>query len=262
MTMHNQLKLTGLAVLAAATCGAAEPEPGSFERSQVSRQTVWECVPHPGLSNVLIIGDSISIYYTPGVRNLLEGKANVFRPIRYDSASGRYSFENCGDTEKGLQRIKDWLSVQGNTKWDVIHFNWGLHDLKRISKEKGNQSDDPTVPPAVPVEQYRENLEQLVTIMKSTGAVMIFGATTPYVEGVRPCRIPEDALRYNEAAMEVMKKHEVVVNDLYSAVLPRLEELQQPVNVHFKPEGSWFFAQQVADAIKRHLPEGSGQNSK
>jgi hypothetical protein len=164
MTLPRRLKLKGLAVLAAAMCGAAESEPGSVELSQVTRHTVWECAPDPALPNVLIVGDSISISYTPGVRDLLQGKANVFRPVMYDSVKQKYTFENGGDTEKGLRRIKDWLSVQGTTKWDVIHFNWGLHDLKRISKEKGNESDDPSVPPVVPVEKYRENLEQLVTI--------------------------------------------------------------------------------------------------
>jgi acyl-CoA thioesterase-1 len=241
-------------------CGAAESEPGSVELSQVTRHTVWECAPDPALPNVLIVGDSISISYTPGVRDLLQGKANVFRPVMYDSVKQKYTFENGGDTEKGLRRIKDWLSVQGTTKWDVIHFNWGLHDLKRISKEKGNESDDPSVPPVVPVEKYRENLEQLVTIMKSTGAVLIFGTTTPYVEGVLPCRIPEDAIRYNEAAREVMKKHGVVVNDLYSAVLPHLGKLQQPVNVHFKPEGAVFLAEKVADMIARYLPAENQMN--
>ena len=28
---------------------------------------------------------------------------------------------------RGLEKLKSWL---GKGKWDVIHFNWGLHDLK------------------------------------------------------------------------------------------------------------------------------------
>ena len=62
------------------------------------------------LPNVLILGDSISIGYTPVVRDALKSKANVIRPSA-----------NCGETRMGLAGIDDWL---GDGKWDVIHFNW------------------------------------------------------------------------------------------------------------------------------------------
>ncbi|MGH9342569.1 MAG: SGNH/GDSL hydrolase family protein, partial [Terriglobia bacterium] len=68
----------------------------------------------PGLPRVLLIGDSISIYYTITVRNSLKGKANVHHiPV------------NGGNTEFALNHLDDWLGIG---KWDVIHFNWGLHD--------------------------------------------------------------------------------------------------------------------------------------
>ncbi|KRP37015.1 MAG: hypothetical protein ABS34_04775 [Opitutaceae bacterium BACL24 MAG-120322-bin51] len=66
------------------------------------------------LPNVLIIGDSISIAYTQPVVEQLKGVANVQRVKA-----------NCGDTQRGLQSLHVWL---GRTHWDVIHFNWGLHD--------------------------------------------------------------------------------------------------------------------------------------
>src|SRR5512133_119554 len=72
----------------------------------------------PGLPRVLLIGDSISMGYTLPVRTLLAGKANVHRPP-----------ENCGDTARGVKSLDKWL---GDGKWDVIHFNFGLHDLKYL----------------------------------------------------------------------------------------------------------------------------------
>mgnify|MGYP005673497673 CR=1 FL=1 len=42
----------------------------------------------PDLPNVLIIGDSISIGYTVAVRRLLDGKADVFRPMTNCNHSG------------------------------------------------------------------------------------------------------------------------------------------------------------------------------
>jgi acyl-CoA thioesterase-1 len=67
----------------------------------------------PKLSRVLIIGDSISIGYTVPTRELLAGVANVHRIP-----------ENGGPTINGIKKIDAWL---GDSKWDVIHFNWGHH---------------------------------------------------------------------------------------------------------------------------------------
>ena len=71
----------------------------------------------PGLPRVLLIGDSISIGYTLPTRELLDGKANVHRIPT-----------NGGPTTRGLEQLDRWL---GDSRWDVIHFNFGLHDLKR-----------------------------------------------------------------------------------------------------------------------------------
>src|SRR5262245_39232334 len=68
------------------------------------------------LPRVLLIGDSISIGYTLPTRKLLEGKANIHRILT-----------NGGPTTNGLKNLNSWL---GSEKWAVIHFNWGLHDLK------------------------------------------------------------------------------------------------------------------------------------
>jgi acyl-CoA thioesterase-1 len=73
----------------------------------------------PKLPRVLLIGDSISIGYTLEVRKLLAGKANVHR-----------NPGNGGPTINGLARLDEWL---GTSRWDVIHFNWGLHDLKVLT---------------------------------------------------------------------------------------------------------------------------------
>jgi acyl-CoA thioesterase-1 len=77
-----------------------------------------------GLPRVLILGDSISIGYQAPLREALKGKANVHRPAT-----------NCGPTTRGVQGIDEWL---GDGKWDVIHFNFGLHDLKYIDDQGKN----------------------------------------------------------------------------------------------------------------------------
>lgn len=182
------------------------------------------------LPKVLLIGDSISIGYTQPTITLLEKQAIVTRVK-----------DNCGPTSYSLDRIDDWL---GNTKWDVIHFNWGLHDL-RIMTNGQHQ---------VELEQYEANLRRLVEKLKAIGAKLIWASTTPVPEGkLNPPRRPADVPRYNEAALRVMKEFGVSVNDLYAFALPRLSESQLPSNVHFKPVGSAQLAKPVAEAIAAAL---------
>src|SRR5258708_28446482 len=80
-----------------------------------------------GLPRVLLIGDSISMGYTVPVRELLKGKANVHRIPT-----------NGGPTTNGITNLKAWL---GDSKWDVIHFNWGLHDVKFIRDDPSKRAD-------------------------------------------------------------------------------------------------------------------------
>jgi len=208
----------------------------------------WAIEPNPKLPNVLILGDSISIGYTLQVRELLKGKANVFRP----HVPGGKRPMNCAGTTSGVQKIDDYLAAQ--KKWDVIHFNWGLHDLKHVHPKTGQNSNSFDDPQQAAPDAYEKNLKEIVGKLKATGAKLIFATTTPYPDGVKPARLPADAKRYNDIALKIMKANGVAVNDLYSAVLPKLDKLQKPVNVHFSNEGSAFLAERVARAITPALP--------
>ena len=189
----------------------------------------------PGLPRVLLIGDSISMGYTPGVRDLLKGKANVLHPP-----------ENCSSTIVGLKRLDAWL---GEKKWDVIHFNFGLHDLKYVDEkgtlvavEKGKQW--------VPLEEYEKNLRQIVERLKKTGARLIWCSTTPVPEGA-PGRVAGDEVKYNQAAGKVMTESGVEIDDLHAFASPKLKDIQLPKNVHFTPEGSRQLAAVVAAKIEK-----------
>ena len=200
---------------------------------------------------VLILGDSISIGYTPIVQELMQDEAIVLRPM---TDAGRP--ENCEGTTKGVEAIDRWLQIDGG-RWDVIHFNFGLHDLKRVDPDTRQNSDDPTHPRQAEPEAYERNLRAMVAQLKATGAALVFATTTPVPEGgVRPHRDVDDPGRYNAIAQRVMREHGIAVNDLYALVLPRLEEIQQPVNVHFTAEGSRLMAEAVAAAIRARLGGG------
>jgi acyl-CoA thioesterase-1 len=236
---------TGFAGHLTAADASARPEAGS--KSEEKKQS-WAFTPDPALPNVLILGDSISIGYTLDVRRLLAGKANVFRPTSKDGKSA----ENCSGTTKGVASIDRWL---GDRKWDVIHFNFGLHDLKHVAKPGADTAtSNATDPRQADVEQYRRNLEVIVPKLKATGARLIFATTTPVAPGTAsPLREPDAPPRYNAAALEVMKAHGIRVNDLHAFCLPQLEKLQLPRNVHFTAAASKALAEQVAGVIQEEL---------
>ena len=189
------------------------------------------------LPKVLIIGDSISIGYFETTKKLLEGKAEVC-----------HNPGNAQDTRYGLQQLDAWL---GDTHWDVIHFNFGLHDLKYVDA-KGELVAPKSGTQLVPPDEYGHNLELLVARLKKTHAKLIFATTTAVPAGAMG-RIKGDAEVYNRVAVPIMKKNHVRVDDLYAITLPRLDFLQQPDNVHFTPEGYRVMAKEAADSIRAAL---------
>jgi len=201
---------------------------------------------------VLILGDSISIGYTPIVREVLSGQCVVIRPT---TADGRP--ENCQGTRHGVEHIDRWLAL-GNGRWDVIHFNFGLHDMKRVDPQTGAVSTNPADPRQSSPEKYEAQLRQIVARLKQTGARLIFATTTPVPDGgVRPHRDVKDPNRYNDVARKIMQEHDVAVNDLFAFAFPRLGEIQQPVNVHFTQAGSKALAERVVASIRAALKESA-----
>lgn len=247
------LLLTPLATVFAAKTKAVPrqtPEVGS--QAENSKKLHWAFTPDPGLPNVLLLGDSISIGYTLSVRKLLAGKANVFRPVTADGQGP----VNCSGTTAGVKGIDDWLAGR---KWDVIHFNWGLHDLKHVTAPvTGSNSNNPGDPVQAGVEEYGRNLEVIVGKLNATGARLVFATTTPVAPGTKnPLREPESPPRYNAAALKIMKANGIRVNDLFAFCKPQSAKLQQQKNVHFTPAGSKALARQVAAAIQTELVDGN-----
>ena len=205
------------------------------------------------LPNVLILGDSISIGYTPFVKELLAGTANVYRPTLENGEP-----ENCEGTTKGVLNIDRWLTSTGlgesANQWDIIHFNFGLHDIKHVDPVTGENSNNPKDPQQAELSQYKKNLEVIVEKLKATGAKLIFATTTPYPDDVQGVlRDPGMPVKYNKAAVKIMNKSDIDINDLYAFMLPRMNEMQLEKNVHFKPEGYKALATKVKDRILENL---------
>ena len=184
-----------------------------------------------GLPRVLLIGDSISMGYTLPTRTLLAGKANLHRIP-----------QNGGPTKNGLAHIDKWL---GTGKWDVIHFNWGIHDLKFMPDGKRQ----------VEAADYENNLRTLVARLKQTGAKLIWASTTPIPEGeLNPSRRFGSVQEYNAIAARVMSENGIPIDDLNAHITPQFDRLHNPKDLHYGPEGYQFLAQKVAEEIAKALP--------
>ena len=189
------------------------------KRQKVAGQSnAWDFVQDdPQLPRVLLIGDSVSRGYTQPTRKVLQGKANVHRAPA-----------NCGPTALGLKKLDVWL---GDGNWDVIHFNFGIHDRN------------------TPIDVYTQRLEELVQRMKKTGATLIWTTTTPIPDVPSKKQTAASIVERNEAAAAIMKKYNIAVDDLFTAITPHLDRLQNPNDVHFNGAGYEFLGERVGEAI-------------
>lgn len=202
----------------------------------------------PALPNVLLIGDSISMRYTAGVRKELKGAANVFRAP-----------DNCRSTRQTLEHIETYL---GDVRWDVIHFNWGIHDLTHLSPE-GKAAPPPEGSHQVPLKTYRVNLGKLITRLKATGAHLIRATTTPIGSKSEKVgfRRDRDVVAYNAAALEAVNSRRIAVNDLYSLIKPQADALL-PDGVHPNAKGIRILARAVAKSVEDRLPDSGGAQAR
>lgn len=185
--------------------------------------TAWDYVQDdPKLPRALLIGDSISRGYTLAVRKALAGKVNVHRAP-----------ENCGPAANGLKKLPVWL---GAGKWDVIHFNFGIHDRK------------------TPLPDYEQRLDELAAKLKATGAKVFWANTTPVAEGGMKDATDADLVARNAVAAKVMQKHSIPVDDLYNWIKPDLAKYQNPNDVHFGEPGYARLAERVAHVIEVAAP--------
>ena len=186
---------------------------------------------------VLMIGDSISLGYTPHVTRLLEGKAVV------SHAPG-----NAEHTGTGLQLLEDWI---GETKWSVIYFNWGLWDLCYRHPDSKHQGKRDKINGSITttLRQYEQNLDLLVSRLKETNAVLIWANTTVVPED-EAGRFVGDDKRYNDVAAKVMKKHDIAISDLNELTSDFTPDLfESPGNVHYTNEGYRLIGERVAKQI-------------
>lgn len=193
----------------------------------------------PTPQKVLLIGDSISVGYTPVVAAELAGRFAV-----------AHQEGNSGDTLNVLAHLDGWLAADADAA--IIHFNVGLHDLRLWHDSRGRQ---------VPLPDYRANLGRIVRRLQATGAPLVWATTTP-VDDERNAatagefhRANRDVLAYNTAARDVAQAAGIPVNDLYAVVVAAGPgRYLGGDGVHMTDEGYALLGRAVARAVREHAP--------
>ena len=174
------------------------------------------CMPGPGLEpsttqpNCLILGDSVSIGYA-GVAAKALADVCMTQHSPYDVADG-----GAGSTAVGVACLDNFLVTQRQTpvKWDVILYNFGLHDL-----------DNSTAGEAT----YRKQLTNITARLVATGAKLIYATTTPFMPMTT---IGDDVVAdLNSIARDVIKGKSIGLLDLHEVVM----ETCSPPPAHTAP---------------------------
>jgi hypothetical protein len=179
------------------------------------------------LPRVLLIGDSITRAYYPKVADLLKGKAYV----------GRLASSKCIGDPALVEEVK---LVMGESHFDVVHFNNGMHGWGYTELE------------------YREHFPDFLAAIQAGApdAKLIWASTTPVRVANHLDQLSDrtDRVRERNAiAADVLTAHEIGFDDLFSLV-EHHPEYYKPDGVHFEEAGVEAEAEQVAAKISEVLP--------
>lgn len=191
---------------------------------------------------ILIIGDSISIGYTPFVQKKFG-----------DNAMVAHNPGNAQHTGTGLEMIEEWI---GEENWDIIQINWGLWDLcyrHPDSKEYGNR-DKINGTLTYSLEEYESNLDAIVTKIKQISNAKLIFVNTTFVPENEAGRFMKDPKKYNRVAKKVMKDQNVLINDLYKPSISIHHTYGIGDNdVHYSPEGYEQLGEIVYEFLQKEI---------
>lgn len=169
------------------------------------------------MKKMFVMGDSISIHYRGYLANMLRGKISfevnqkelAYAEIDLDNPMGA----NAGDSGMVLQKIREYRDA-GLMDFDWMLLNCGLHDIKRDRQTGAFQ---------VPIEQYRRNLREILSLIDGAPQRLIWVRTTPVDDERHNAiakfnRYEKDVAAYNGAADEIMRAAGVRSIDLHSFV--------------------------------------------
>jgi len=172
---------------------------------------------------VLFLGDQVHGSIVQAAAKELGGKVRIQFPPE----------GSVNDSGNALKQID---SLLGETKWDIIYFNFGIGDLfykdPSTSEIRIMAKDGGGVRVSTP-EQYEKQLDALVQRLKKTNAKLIWGSTTPmanvhFFSSFQGNLFDANSEKeYNAIAARVMAKHKVPVLDLHGYVMAQFKPAEK-----------------------------------
>ena len=189
------------------------------------------------MDTLLLIGDSIRMFYCKYVREEMGDRMNVVWPE-----------ENCRFSLYTLRNMWEWANLAENPE-DVVavHWNNGLWDVTRRTIDGEC---------LVSKEEYARNLERLIVEFhgRFPKAKIIWATITP-VDPAFPTARNDDIDAYNEIALGIMAKHNIPVNDLHATMAAHPEYIRRDDLIHETEEGARVLARLVKEAVLKALDE-------
>lgn len=192
------------------------------------------------MKRVLLIGNSIRMFYQPEVEKLLGSEYQVMGPN-----------ENCRFSAYVFNSLRFWLTQYPAP--DIIHWNVGLWDTAILYHEDGCFT---------PIESYVAYMKKILRELKKTGAVIIFATTTPVSDekysllGPKPpAHKNEDICRYNKAVLNAFSSESIIVNDLHGLMYDEKEKYLSEDMIHPNADGVKLLGRAVADMIRAQKVE-------
>lgn len=178
--------------------------------------------------NVLIIGDSLTIGYTPYVAKELADVAFV-QHAPWDVSDG-----GAEETAYLLQCLPNWLAAPSGIPIavDVIWFNSGMHNLLAPG-ERGVPGQAGTWD--VYAGELKRSTAQIADYAARTRTKLMFGLTTPFLCDAAKDSIISDILNANASA--IVRSFSIPVVDLHGPIIAKCGA--PPTPACFGLEGCW-----------------------
>ncbi len=176
------------------------------------------------LPRVLLVGDSITHNYQETVRELLRGVCYV------DYVATSYAI----DAKMYNQLVYSFMT---DSKYDLIHFNHGLHGI-HLSKKS-----------------YTSRMKKLLSKIEKDAKLILATSTVVYKEGNKRLdgawmkRVKER----NAAVAEIATEKGYAVDDLYTVSVAIPKEHRNADGTHYLKEGYDALAATVAKCIGENL---------
>jgi lysophospholipase L1-like esterase len=221
------LALISLRPFCASATDLAAPMPVHVVREETEWLDVW--LPHStdrSLPHVLLIGDSITRGYGPGVEKALAGRAYV----------GRLATSKSLGDPAYLEEVA--LILRSNSV-DVIHFNNGLHGAGYTEQ------------------QYASAIPRLLKVFRryAPSAQLVWANCTDALGSGQPMELtPARIGERNRLAAAQAASHGIAMDDLFSVVKDHAD-YHVADGIHFTAAGYGILAAHVAKTIQGVLDE-------